>query len=426
MNLHLFYKVFPFLIVLNTIFSVGMWSRIPLGSTTTQWFVNIGIILFSFWFKNKMFRPRNSSDFKIVKIYFIWMIIGVIRGVFVAENYWEWKQLIAGTIALSLPILLYCFQDLDILHFTLRKWIKYAFPLFIIFFILLSSDAYHFYLSPIFLLTCFLPTLPRKWKILFLSCLLLMLFIDWGARSQVIKALFSLLVVPVFVVLKSINVNLRNQIVKKFFWTLCFFPLVLLTLSLTGYFNPFEEMSSKKGKLIEKKVLNGQIVSEDLTADTRTFIYKEVAQSALKHNYIFWGRTPARGNDSVLFGTFNAEELKTGKFERHRNEVCFPNVFTWLGIIGMILYCFMYIKGAYLSIYKSNSVFLKIIGIFIMFHYVYGWVEDTNNFDITNIAIWMAISMGYSERFRLMNDSQFIFWFKSIFIKYKYESTVAV
>lgn len=127
------------------------------------------------------------------------------------------------------------------------------------------------------------------------------------------------------------------------------------------------------------------------------------------------GRTPARGNDSVTFGEFNAEELKTGKFERHSNEVCFPNIFTWLGLIGMILYCLIYLKSSYLALYKSNNLFMKLIGVYIAFRFLFGWIEDFNRFDISNIALWMVIAMGFSVEFRRMNNQEFILWVKSVF-----------
>lgn len=112
-----------------------------------------------------------------------------------------------------------------------------------------------------------------------------------------------------------------------------------------------------------------------------------------------------------------AEDLKTGKYERYQNELCHLNIFTWLGVIGMLLYTLIYIRSSYLAVYRSNSYFLKLIGVFIAFHWAYGWIEDTTNFDILNISLWSAISMGLSSQFRAMTNQDFVEWFGAIFKK---------
>jgi len=135
----------------------------------------------------------------------------------------------------------------------------------------------------------------------------------------------------------------------------------------------------------------------------------------VNNHYILFGRTPARGNDSASFGAHLGDELGTHRYERHSNELCFPNIFTWLGLVGMLLYCFIYLKSSYLAVYKSNSLYLKLLGVFIAFHFFYGWIEDTNDFSIANVALWMTIAMGFSEQFRAMSNREFEEWFKKIF-----------
>ena len=91
-------------------------------------------------------------------------------------------------------------------------------------------------------------------------------------------------------------------------------------------------------------------------------------------------------------------------------KLCHPNVFTWLGLLGLIPWCLIYLKGSYLAIYKSNNIYIKYIGIFTAFHWFLGWIEDVNNFDITSITIWISIAMGLSESFRKMNNQDFKKW----------------
>ena len=83
----------------------------------------------------------------------------------------------------------------------------------------------------------------------------------------------------------------------------------------------------------------------------------------------------------------------------------------------MLLYCAIYVRSAYLSFYKSRNIFLKLVGVFIAFHFFYGWIEDVISFDILNISNFMMIGIGFSEEFRNMTNREFKNWFKNIFQK---------
>ena len=401
---------FPLLILLITFFSVNQWNSIPIGNTFITWFIQFLTVFYII-----RFRSKHPIKYPIVSIYLIWLVIGIIRGAFVTENYWEWKQLITGSLSLSIPLFVYIFAYPQAVAITLKFWLKFAIPVFFLFFAwVLPIDPYHFYLGPILLLTCLFPLLPKKWKLICGVLTVVMLVGDLGARSQVIKAAISILVALGCYYKKYIS----HSILKIVHWNCYLLPLILLYLGISGQFNIFED-SSQNEKYTQQKVVNGQVVEENLSADTRSFIYKEVITSALEHNYILWGRTPARGNDSAAFGTYNAEELKTGKYERHANELCHTNVFTWLGLIGVILYSLIYLKSSFLAVYKSNNFYIKILGCFIAFRWAYGWIEDFNRFDIMNISLWMIIAMGLSSQFRQMNNIEFKLWVKNIFNKNK-------
>lgn len=411
-------KALPILILIITVFSVQQWLKISVSSTFISWIINFAVILFiiKFFTTKKNFLRNHyikSTDILIITIYLGWLIINSIRGAFIAENYWEWKQLITGFQSLSLPIFVFVFTVPLIVHKVLNIWFKYALIIFLFLLPFLGTDAYHFYLGPVFVVGCFIPIVPKKWKIIFGILLLTMLVINLGARSQVIKSAIVILVATGIYFKRVIPYNL----LKIVHWACYIGPIILLSLGLTGTFNIFEDLSSNKGKYVEKKVVNGQVVEDDLSADTRTFIYVEVIESALRHNYVIWGRTPARGNDSRAFGAFNAEELKTGKYERHSNELCHTNIFTWLGLIGVILYSLIYLRSSYLAVYKSNNIYIKFLGCFIAFRWAYGWIEDMNNFTIMNIALWMMIAIGLSIQFRSMNNTQIRLWINNIFNK---------
>lgn len=407
-------KTLAWQIILVTAEAGFYWSSALSGMSMTfvWWFVNF-LVLYNIY-KMRSLSELDRFSTKLVNFYFLWMIFCSIRGIFVAENYWEYKQLVGGFLTLSIPAFGVIFSNSQVLRTCLNYWIRYALPLLLIFLLLgFPGEAFHFYAGPVLTLSCFLPVIPRKWRNLFVVILLVMVFADLGARSQIIKAVVAFMLSFALIIAKHVT----DSILKIAHWFCYILAIILLVLGISGNFNVFEDLSSHEGQYTKKTMRNGEVVEEDAAADTRTFIYVEVINSALKHDYVLFGRTPARGNDSVSFGSYNAEDLKTGKYERHKNEVCHPNVFTWLGLVGMVLYSLLYLRSSWLAVYRSRNLYVKLAGVYIAFRWMYGWIEDVNGFDIANVSLWMLMAMGFSTEFRNMSDMEFLQWIQSVFAK---------
>lgn len=347
----------------------------------------------------------------------MWALIGSIRGYFVAENYWEQKQLVEGIFALSLPLFVYTFNDSYTNMRVLKTWNKWMIPLFFVFFVwVLEVGTYHFLIWPIFFYGIFSKYLPFRWKLFVLIVFFTMMSAGISDRAQAIKVVATIGLATLFY-FKS---YLTQKLIHLVHWAFYAGTITLLYLGITGQYNIFEDMESNRGEFTEQRVDDeGYTVIEDASYDTRTFIYQEIIESAIYNDYIWTGRTPARGNDSSFFGKHNAEDLGTNKYERHRNEVCHPNVFTWLGLIGMLLYSIIYLQASFLALYRSKSYAMKVLACFVAFHWALGWIEDINRFDVTNIFMWMCIAMCLSEEFRNMDDEQFKDWFYHLFHKRK-------
>lgn len=408
-------QYFSLFFVAISLMSVNQWSRFPIGNTFVGFGIAFAMLGIVFWY-GIVTKSFADSELRLCGVYLIWLVISIIRGFFVAENYWEYKQLVAGSLALSMPLFVFYFKEPLCLSLALQKWNNWFSPLFFLFFFwVISSDAYHFLLTPILLYGCFFKNLPAKWKVFVGIGLTLMLLGDFGARAQVMKAIATILCAVTF----SYRGCVREYLLKIIHWLCYIGPIVLLILGISGTFNVFKDSVSEKSydKYTQTKVINGQVKRENLAADTRTFIYEEVILSAIKHDYVLFGRTPARGNDSFRFGTYGAEELKTGKYERHSNELCHLNVFTWLGLIGLFLHCAIYLLASYRAVYYSKNKFVKYIGIMVAFNWALGWIENFTRFDIMNLTIWIMISICLSRCFREMNDAQFVDWFRFLFSK---------
>ena len=105
--------------------------------------------------------------------------------------------------------------------------------------------------------------------------------------------------------------------------------------------------------------------------------------------------------------------------ERFANEVSILNVFTWTGILGVVLYFLVFLRATYLAVNKSNSYFMRLIGLNVAFRWAYGWIEDFSRFDLSYLFLWIMIGMCYSKSFRMMNDLQIRYWVNGL-IEEKY------
>ena len=409
-------QFFSFLFVAITLMRGFELCSFPLYNTYAVWcisFLMIGIVILL-----KKTCAFVDSGLFLCKMYLFWLIISFARGLFVAESYWEYKQLVTGSLCLSMPLFVFYFKEPLCLSMALQKWNNWIPIIFLIFFFwLIPRDCYHFLLTPFLLYGCFFVFLSKKWKIIVGVGLCLMLFGDFSGRAQVMKAMATILCAIIF----SYNRFVKVSLLKMVHWLFYIGPIILLVLGITGVFNIFKDSisESKYDKYVQTKIIDGQIYEEKLAADTRSFIYEEVLTSALKNNYIIWGRTPARGNDSYVFGMYSAEDLKTGKYERHSNELCHLNIFTWLGLIGLLLHSAIYLVASYRALYYSNNLFAMYIGVMVAFNWALGWIENTTGFNIMNLTIWIMISICLSSKFRSMNDMEFKLWFDSLFIKGK-------
>ena len=410
----------PFLYILSVIimsvFSVSQWWKLPISTPIASWVCGAYIIFFNFRLLRKELVKHNvcGTDLWLSYAYFLWLAINTIRGAvyYTEDNYWIWKNLVNSVFCLSLPCWIYILTDIVLSHRILRSWMRYGMLLFIPLMMLISRDAWHFYLSPLFFLGCFLFNLPKKWTLIIGVLLAAMCVINLGARSQVIISALTLVGGLVYKMRRIVPVFLL-----KIGHIACYVvAITLLYLGISGEFNVFEMASEdNQGKYQSMEVdEEGELKEEDLSDDTRTFIYMEVISSAINHDYLWQGRTPARGNDSAAFGKEFAIEQKTGLWERHSNELLHLNVFTWLGLIGVLLYSFFYIRASFLALYRSRSFALKLLGCMVAFHWLYGWVEDINRFDINNFTIWLFISVCLSKQFRRMDDKDFLIWIRSI------------
>lgn len=418
----------PVTILLITIFSVlpylknGVPMADSLNNTTLIWGVSLlilGVFIFSWYY---FFDRRNRDTTLIIWMYLFWNGVCIIRGMFEADIYWDWKGLIANSMALAMPIVVFSTTNKMIVRSLLASYVKYALPLFLMFAFLLRTDSFGMYLMPVTLLVLFYPSLSKRQKIVLLAATMAVIMADLGARSHILKFSIPFLILVLFVLKRWITTKMLEAIRISLF----LIPLLFFVLGVTGLFNLFriQEYLDKEYSVTATS-LEGNPEEQSVTADTRTFIYYEVLTSAIHNNYWLLGRTPARGNDSDTFGIYNYE--LTGRNERLSNEVGLANVFTWTGILGVILYLLIFFRASWLAVNRSNNIYLRMLGVFVAFRWLFSWVEDVNNFTINYFMVMMAIGMCFSHSFRKMSESEFSVWARSIFdVRYVHFQTYLI
>lgn len=408
-------KIIPFAVLLIAIYSVQRYAARPIGNTAIWWLFE-ALILFSFFavVRYGQIKVEDRQAMQIVKWYMLWNIFNIVRGIFVAELYWDYKGLTDMSMALLMPIVAYMALDKERVRAIFAFFIKYALPLAIILFPLQGSTSWGWYLFPVSVLMLFLPALPIRGKIIVIIVTIIAGFADLGTRSHVIKY-----GVPVLLLLAFYSTRyfaLSGKLIKLAQKGIIVMPLLFFVLAVTGAFEIFKMDQYIKGDYVEvRKNSEGEVVEEDLTVDTRTFLYVEVLQSAIKNNYWLIGRSPARGNETVHFAHLGKET--TGRPERLRNEVGILNVFTWTGVVGIILFFLVFYQASFLAVYRSRNIYTKLIGVFVAFRWAYSWVEDYQGFDMNNFVLWLMIGMCFSTTFREMNNTEVKLWVWSIFDK---------
>lgn len=413
-----FQRIIPFTILGVTIYSVLPYPRfgdtiITVLNNTFFWWIIQFYILYLFWQSRRLFFNKSQKRSMVwVQAYLLWNLLSFLRGTFIAETYWDWKGLIGNGMALMLPIVAYSATNLALLQALLKTYIKCALPLFLVLVFLISTDAYGFYLVPISFLALFLPLLTKKWRWIVLAIAIFVIIADLTARSNVIKFGVPLLLSFIYY-FRSLISTLIFEFVRKLLFVA---PMLFFALAVSGDFNVFKMDEYVKGDYVEKRVdSKGQKVDDNLKADTRSFLYVEVLQTAKKLDTWWIGRSPARGNISEWFG----EEDMNKRGERLGNEVAILNVFTWTGIVGVILHLIAFYRASYLAVNRSNNIFSKILGVFVAFRWLFSWVEDVNNFSLTTFFLWIMIGLCFSESFRKMNDKEVKIWVRGIFERKK-------
>lgn len=400
-------KYLSYLFILISVKSVLQWSSLATSilNNTTFWWIIFGLTLYILY----KLRPKEYK-IPIISFFLILVCISFLYGAtFMTRNYWDWKLLIENLMIFLLPLSVYVFSIPKRVEIVLGFWYNKAWIVFLILWPFLYSDAYANFLVPYVFIGLFFPLLNYKWKAVIILVFFITFFYGWASRSCLLRLSVAIILGLIFCSNSFIFIHKIIKPLTIIFWLI---PIIFFILGITGTFNVFNideelELSTKYEILT-----NFGEDKKSFAEDTRTPVYKDILSSAIQGDYYIFGHSIARGYKSYMFGEQTAEALG-GDFlegERPRSEISILNVFTYMGILGFLLYMFIFICSSYLAVFCSKNKFLPVIGLFVAFRWLYGWIEDFSLFNLNYFLLWIMIGICFSPIFRSMSNNEFKEW----------------
>jgi hypothetical protein len=342
----------------------------------------------------------------LIKIFLIWNIVTIIRGAFFAVDYWDWKFLVlSSTPFFLIPLAFFLGNDFFSVRLIFRYILKYFFTfgfLIIPLALVTNRELYSRLMIPSSVFILLIPYLKPKWRklILFVAVVSIVIVIDF--RTNIIKTAISLLILSLYYFRKFI---LKSWL-KVIHLLIFALPLLLLVLGVTGEYNVFEKTSQNNTYTI--KAQKGDLGTENLAADTRTFLYVEVLSSMVKNGTLLIGEGATGKYKSDYFDTFADHRGRYG------SEVGFLNLLLYSGIIGVIIYFLILFLSSYYAINNSNNFLCKMLGLLIAGRWLLFFIEEFTSFDLNTLFTWLVIGLVCTREFRVMNEKDLKLFFKSL------------
>ena len=349
-------------------------------------------------YKGSMFPGIPVSIKNLFYVWLIWNVINIIRGVFLANDYWDWKFLFFTSIGFSLISLVFFIGNnvyfvWAIFYFYIR-WIFLFGFLLIPLTLTTNEELYSRLMIPISFFILIIPYIQTKWKLLIIIVAITSIFIVIGFRTNIIKITLSISLLSLFYVKNFI----RQYWIRLAHFILFFGPLFLLVSGLTGYFNILSEFSKNE----EIVVTDNYGREQNLMGDTRTFLYEEVLGSMGNLSNWMIGKSASGSYSSKFF--INNGGAMNGK--RYRCEINILNILLYHGIIGVVIYFLLLFTVSFYAINYSNNILSKMLGLTIASRWSLSFIEEFTQYDLNFFFFWLIIGLVSSSFFRKLSDKE--------------------
>lgn len=368
------------------------------------------VLIFTLIFASK---KSNSSGYTwiVVRMFIVYSVIIFVRGLLSAGSYQDWITLLSGgtSLLLFLPFTLYLGCSNFAVKELLRSFILFTPLIFVLFFVTDSSGPFGFTktLSPLYFFILLFPYLDMKIRTLIMILVPISFFSDITIRSNMINIVAAISIMITYFFRHS---EWTLNLAKLMRYLLIFTPLLFALLGGFQVFNVF-----KVGDYVNSvSIVDGGGRSQELFVDSRTGIYRDVADQLVKENAILWGLGGAGKTETSLVYT------RWGDFDviyeegRRGTESGMLNYVQYGGLIGGWLYFLLFVRASHLAIYKSNNWMMVMLGIFVMFKGAFSFIADPLPFSVSSIFIFASIGMCFNRKLRYLSDTEMKFFLLSI------------
>lgn len=375
-------------------------------STHLSWLLQVGVLVYLFRRARRESQIPRFPRSLAIHLFAALLVVHTLVGITAVETYWDLKGLVNNALALGFFVIVYVGSNVGFLSSVAEIFLYRLAPAAVVFALVFSGlildDAaigYSLILSSLLLsLGRYLRPRDLLLALLYGGCVFVL---DLGSRSNVLKVAFPLLVLVTLGPITAVLPRLGRMLGRGLMWSLVAAPVAFFALAANGTFNVFAPEWIPDDLTVSQRAGEG-VVEEVRKTDTRTFIYLEVLASAEEKDSFAFGTTPARGYISSFFGVQDENE----RGERLRSEVGVLNVFTWFGVLGVVLFYALFIQGLFLAAYRSRNSAGLFLAIFSAFNLSYSWVENFTALNLPNLTIWLALGLCYSPALRAMTDDE--------------------
>lgn len=340
------------------------------------------------------------SDNKILKfffkIYFIYYSLNIILSIFSSQSYFQYKYIFISFIPQIIFVLFFLF---GFLFENIKKILKiYSLILFPIGFFLIFLNFYEiksFYprlFLPLSYLLLFFPYFNRINKTCFIIFSLIILFVDTSHRTGILSIVFSSFLIILY------YLNIKNTKFYLFsFYNFIFAPLFFIMLYFIFRIDIFEYASNFF-------LINSNIQS-NIFSNTRTFLYYEVFNQLYSNNWFLFG---GGAHASYISDFFSKNLLPSARLiyeeGRFSSEIGFLNLVLKSGVIGFLIYSFIFFYSSFIGIVDSKNILSKIISLKVIFSWFLLFIEIPGGVNLNYYFIYIFIGLILSKKLRYLSD----------------------
>jgi hypothetical protein len=390
---------------------IGYMVTNSLGLSETYMWLYRGIILILLYINLNKIVAINQIDkpgFYLTILFLGLLIAGFIRASFYAEGYWMWKMVIGQFLMTLFYIVIIVSTNMQVVgRYYGLYWIFFL-PLVILSMLYQGTPTMLNYV-PFSTLMLFFILIPKQKRWMLLGIVALF-FLTNFQRNDLVKIMVASALGLSFSYFYYQIPKWSIRLVHLLFLIL---PLILLYLAVIDVFNVFKMDEYITGEYTQEITTAEGLEEDDLKADTRTFIYRNVFATLETYDAWVWGRSPAFA-DEGLDDFWGVDEI-TGLAGRYGNEVGVMDILLWYGIVGVVMYFFIYIRASYIAVYKSNNRFAKAVGLYVAFSWMWSFIWEKPLFETFFMIDLVLLGLCFSKQFRESTDKEIGQWVNAIF-----------